>query len=308
MPRCNFFVPPLRVCSRDTFSSSAYTHRMIIAMRENKEYNTNTDKRYEYVARAIRALVVVKQLAHPKLPHKAMTSCYSHDMPHISLLENSDLKVISLSDSVRCANPLDRNKTLSGTKPQPLAQCPNSLSESFRQWSRPSKHSLNDPARCANKNHSASKPQALAKRITRQCVRLYKHSLSDSTHLVIPLIPLFEHTLWWRPLKLRIRESNRFGLCESLWNQVKEEKTMVLSATTIGALLGLGTQMYSNALRKLPYMRHPWEHVVGMGLGAVFVNQLLKWEAQVEQDLDKMLEKAKAANERRYIGFLSFHS
>lgn len=46
----------------------------------------------------------------------------------------------------------------------------------------------------------------------------------------------------------------------------------------------------------------PWEHVVGMGLGAVFVNQLLKWEAQVEQDLDKMLEKAKAANERRYIG------
>jgi hypothetical protein len=30
---------------------------------------------------------------------------------------------------------------------------------------------------------------------------------------------------------------------------------MVLSATVIGALLGLGTQMYSNALRKLPYMR-----------------------------------------------------
>ena len=28
----------------------------------------------------------------------------------------------------------------------------------------------------------------------------------------------------------------------------------MLSATAIGALLGLGTQMYSNALRKLPYM------------------------------------------------------
>ncbi|XP_019462496.1 PREDICTED: uncharacterized protein LOC109361485 [Lupinus angustifolius] len=76
---------------------------------------------------------------------------------------------------------------------------------------------------------------------------------------------------------------------------------MPLSATALGALLGLSTQMYSNALRKLPYMRHPWEHVVGMGLGAIFVNQLLKWEAQVEKDLDKMLEKAKAANERRYI-------
>ena len=39
-----------------------------------------------------------------------------------------------------------------------------------------------------------------------------------------------------------------------------------------------------------------------MGLGVVFVHQLLKWEAQVEHDLDKMLEKAKAANERRYVG------
>ncbi|KAK9226864.1 hypothetical protein WN943_011912 [Citrus x changshan-huyou] len=78
---------------------------------------------------------------------------------------------------------------------------------------------------------------------------------------------------------------------------------MAWSATMIGALLGLGTQMYSNALRKLPYMRHPWEHLLGMGLGAVFVNQLVKWDAQLQQDLDKMLEKAKAANERRYFGW-----
>ncbi|KAI8524789.1 hypothetical protein RHMOL_Rhmol13G0176700 [Rhododendron molle] len=77
---------------------------------------------------------------------------------------------------------------------------------------------------------------------------------------------------------------------------------MPASATVIGALLGLGTQMYSNALRKLPYMRHPWEHVLGMGLGVVFVNQLVKWDAKLQEDLDKMLEKAKAANERRYFG------
>ncbi|KAL8251462.1 hypothetical protein R6Q59_035155 [Mikania micrantha] len=76
---------------------------------------------------------------------------------------------------------------------------------------------------------------------------------------------------------------------------------MPASATMIGALLGLGTQMYSNALRKLPYMRHPWEHVLGMGLGAVFANQLVKWDAKLQQDLDKMLDKAKAANERRYF-------
>lgn len=46
----------------------------------------------------------------------------------------------------------------------------------------------------------------------------------------------------------------------------------------------------------------PWEHVLGMGLGAVFVNQLVKWDAKLQEDLDKMLEKAKAANERRYFG------
>ncbi|KAK6931975.1 hypothetical protein RJ641_001599 [Dillenia turbinata] len=79
---------------------------------------------------------------------------------------------------------------------------------------------------------------------------------------------------------------------------------MPATATLIGALLGLGTQMYSNALRKLPYMRHPWEHVLGMGLGAVFVNQLVKWDAKLQEDLDKMIDKAKAANERRYFGWL----
>jgi hypothetical protein len=52
--------------------------------------------------------------------------------------------------------------------------------------------------------------------------------------------------------------------------------------------------------------KDPWEHVVGMGLGVVFVNQLVKWDAQLEQDLDKMLQKAKEANERRYFGTLSF--
>ncbi|KAK9093265.1 hypothetical protein Syun_028176 [Stephania yunnanensis] len=77
---------------------------------------------------------------------------------------------------------------------------------------------------------------------------------------------------------------------------------MPATATIVGAVLGLGTQMYSNALRKLPYMRHPWEHVLGMGLGAIFVNQLVKWDESLKEDLDKMLDKAKAANERRYFG------
>ncbi|KAE8797478.1 hypothetical protein D1007_27335 [Hordeum vulgare] len=81
---------------------------------------------------------------------------------------------------------------------------------------------------------------------------------------------------------------------------------MPATPTIIGALLGLGTQMYSNALRKLPYMRHPWEHVLGMGLGVVFVNQLVKFDEKVKVDLDKMLERAKHANEQRYFGLCLF--
>ena len=37
-------------------------------------------------------------------------------------------------------------------------------------------------------------------------------------------------------------------------------------------------------------------------MGVVFVNQLVKWDAQLKEDLDKMLNKAKAANEHRYFG------
>lgn len=42
-----------------------------------------------------------------------------------------------------------------------------------------------------------------------------------------------------------------------------------------------------------------------MGLGVVFANQLVKWDAKLQVDLDNMLEKAKAANERRYFGINS---
>ncbi|KAG6512076.1 uncharacterized protein LOC121976349 [Zingiber officinale] len=73
------------------------------------------------------------------------------------------------------------------------------------------------------------------------------------------------------------------------------------TATMVGALLGLGIQVYSNALRKLPYMRHPWEHALGIGLGVVFATQFVKWEARMEEDLAKTIERAKTANERRYF-------
>ncbi|KAH0901705.1 hypothetical protein HID58_041208 [Brassica napus] len=43
------------------------------------------------------------------------------------------------------------------------------------------------------------------------------------------------------------------------------------------------------------------QHVVGIGLGAVFANQLVKWDVKLKEDLEVMLNKARAANERRYF-------
>ena len=42
---------------------------------------------------------------------------------------------------------------------------------------------------------------------------------------------------------------------------------MAVSGTVFGAILGLGVQFYSNAVRKLPLMRNPWEHAIALGLG-----------------------------------------
>lgn len=75
---------------------------------------------------------------------------------------------------------------------------------------------------------------------------------------------------------------------------------MVATATIVGAALGLSVQLYSNAVRKLPLMRHPWEHAVGMGLGVAAAHTMLRLEQQAEASLKKTLEEHKAANKRRF--------
>lgn len=49
----------------------------------------------------------------------------------------------------------------------------------------------------------------------------------------------------------------------------------------------------------------PWEHLLGIGIGVVAVNQFVKWEVKCNEDLNKLLEKSKHANERRYFGKFS---
>ncbi|CAI5512938.1 unnamed protein product [Closterium sp. Naga37s-1] len=77
---------------------------------------------------------------------------------------------------------------------------------------------------------------------------------------------------------------------------------MPASATLVGAAMGLGVQFYSNAVRKLPLMRHPWEHLLGMGIGAYAANQLVAFEVKAAADLEKQIEAARSAQKRRFIG------
>ncbi|CAM6051071.1 unnamed protein product [Sphagnum compactum] len=84
---------------------------------------------------------------------------------------------------------------------------------------------------------------------------------------------------------------------------------MVGTATFVGVALGFSIQIFSNGVRKLPLMRHPWEHVLAAGLGATFGNAMVKWEVHLQEDLDKRLQEVQSANKMRFIGavfFLSF--
>ena len=61
--------------------------------------------------------------------------------------------------------------------------------------------------------------------------------------------------------------------------------TMPVTAPLFGAVLGVGVQLYVNAVRKLPLMRDPWLHVLWAGAGASFGTWLVSFEERTERDL-----------------------
>ena len=67
--------------------------------------------------------------------------------------------------------------------------------------------------------------------------------------------------------------SNRYGLLalvtKHLCLSLGKVGAMAVSGTVFGAMLGLGVQFYSNAVRKLPLMRNPWEHAIAASVGGV---------------------------------------
>ncbi|TMW64175.1 hypothetical protein Poli38472_014292 [Pythium oligandrum] len=70
---------------------------------------------------------------------------------------------------------------------------------------------------------------------------------------------------------------------------------MGLTGIAVGSFMGLTTKLGSNALQKLPYMRHPWEHVLYIGAGA-YIGSFL--EKKYHEDL-KEVEELRLYLERR---------
>ena len=60
---------------------------------------------------------------------------------------------------------------------------------------------------------------------------------------------------------------------------------MPASIPVLGAAMGVGIQLYVNAVRKLPVMRDPWLHVLWAGAGASFGTWLVGFEERTEKDL-----------------------
>lgn len=62
--------------------------------------------------------------------------------------------------------------------------------------------------------------------------------------------------------------------------------------------MGLGINLYSNALRKVPLMRQPWEHLIAIGIGAYTGNYLVEYEHRTAKELDVMLAKRAERNKK----------
>lgn len=66
---------------------------------------------------------------------------------------------------------------------------------------------------------------------------------------------------------------------------------MVGTAAAVGAVAGLTVQLLSNALRKHKLRRHPWEHLICMGVGAFAMHEMHsrtdQWYAETEEIIAK---------------------
>ena len=72
-----------------------------------------------------------------------------------------------------------------------------------------------------------------------------------------------------------------------------------MSSTVVGALLGLGAQVYANAARKLPAMSSPWKHAVSAVVGAGVATWVVDYEEKTSQYVQESLSNRIAAEGSR---------
>jgi len=65
-----------------------------------------------------------------------------------------------------------------------------------------------------------------------------------------------------------------------------------MSATVVGALLGVGVQLYANVAQKLPALSSPWRHAVSAVIGAGAASWVLDVEERATKDVQGGLDMA----------------
>mmetsp|Transcript_11875 Transcript_11875/g.35391 ORF Transcript_11875/g.35391 Transcript_11875/m.35391 type:complete len:88 (+) Transcript_11875:204-467(+) len=68
---------------------------------------------------------------------------------------------------------------------------------------------------------------------------------------------------------------------------------MTFTTFLIGGGMGLGVQLFSNTVRKLPLLRRPWEHVIAIGIMGWMGHKYPSWEDASLARVNRMREERK---------------
>ncbi|WPT12653.1 hypothetical protein PSENEW3_00002497 [Picochlorum sp. SENEW3] len=72
-----------------------------------------------------------------------------------------------------------------------------------------------------------------------------------------------------------------------------------MSATIVGALLGVGVQLYANVAQKLPALSSPWRHAASAVIGAGVASLVLDVEERATKDVQERMAARVAADTKQ---------
>jgi hypothetical protein len=89
------------------------------------------------------------------------------------------------------------------------------------------------------------------------------------------------------------------------------KKMIKTSGAILGGFIGVGTQIFANALRREPYGRSPWLHVLAGSIGMVLGYYWAVWSLRMQEDAKHLEKKLKIAYEYQILSELrwsKFHN